>query len=300
VLLSNLEWTQEHLPVSQLVHDIRVNPRDPSDAWVRKQLESYNPALLGVFIVSERILENGEKQLAILDGANRARLMRMAGFPDELVQCNVFHGLTIEQEAAIALEYNDRRQWTGIRKFQADCTTGDPIALQILRIITEAGWRIDAATAPGVMRGVTPFYRIITTAGSMAAGQARATRGTERWRAALESGKQDAFRVMEEATSVYTAAFPQKPSGYAGTIIYGIALVLLKFGTRVNLERLTTQLRNVSRGSQYVLSDARGIATTMKLPLPDAIAFLMIRFYNQGMQTNSKARLDEAWRKTSR
>lgn len=299
MLPENLTWTVEHIPAKDLVHDIRVNPRNSSDAWARKQLEGYNPALLGAFIVSERITGD-HKQWAILDGANRVVLMKMAGDESRSVLCNVFSGLTTEQEASVAREYNDRRSWTGIRIFQSRITEGDPIACAINRILEKHGWAIGTESGDGVLRGVKPFEQLIATAGLLAAVEMKAGRGSQQWREAMQSGTQDALRVLDEAFQVYTAAFPDRPGGYTANVIYGIAMVILKFGTRINLERLAFQIRDESKGNRYIISDARGIAQTMRLPFPDAVAYLVIRFYNKGLQRGSRAWIDDHWTKLAR
>lgn len=305
MLPADLRVTIEHIPARDLVHDVLVNPRNPSDAWARKQMEEYNAALLGAFIVSERILpgeEGGEprRQLVVLDGANRIVLMKLVGDEDRAVLCNVFHDLTTEQEATVAREYNDRRNWTGIRIFQSKITAGDPVACQIRDIVDKHGWVIDTSSGDGVFRGVDPFLRLIRTAGFKNAAEAKAQRGSAQYRAAMESGTRDAMRVLDEAVQVYTQAFRERPGSYAANIIYGIALVLLKYGSRIDLTRLTTQLRDESNGSVYVVSDARALGRPMGLPFPDAVAALTIRFYNKGLQRGSKAWIDDQWTKLSR
>jgi hypothetical protein len=297
MLPEGIEPTVEMIPCRDLVHDIVVNPRIPSDSWRRTHLEKYNPALLGSFVISERLNEDGSRrELAILDGANRVGLMKMVSDQDRPVLCNLFHGLTVQQEAEIAREYNDRRGWTGVRVFQAKRTEGDPTAVAISSIAEKYGWIIDTAAGEGVLRGVVPFDKLIASAGIFAARQAGVGKGTERWRAALESGRDDALRVLEQAFMVYTAAFPERPGSYAADIMHGMSLVLLKFAGKVSLERLTTQLRVESKGQLFVVSDSQGIRKTMNLSFSDGVAFYMIRCYNKGLPGNSKARLDDNWK----
>lgn len=286
-------WREDHLPVSEMVHDITVNPRHPSDSWARKQLEHYSPALLGVFVLSER--SDGTK--AILDGSNRAVLVRMAGELDEPRLCQVFTGLTTAQEAEIALEYNDRRQWLGIRKFQASLAVGDPVSCAIRDMAVKNGWRFGTENEPGVIRGVRDVQLLIQTACRREALAVKAARGTEQWRAAMETGTRAGLRVAEEAFEIYSAAFPELPSGYAPTIMRGIALVLLRDGTKVQIDRLATQIRDYSRGQRAMLADARTLGTSMRLQTADAIALLVIKLYNTGLSRNGKAWLDPQWEK---
>lgn len=292
----DLEYKTEYIPVRDLILDYRVNPREPSIAWARRQLsKGYSRALLGVFTVSRR--ENGDQ--ALLDGANRQGLMIMAADDQHPVQCNVFTDLTLELEAQIAAELNDRRQWTGIRLFQAQCTMGNKTALQILGILTGEGWAVGTDSGPGVIRGVKPFERLIVTAGQMAASELGARRGTEAWNAAMESGRADAFRVMETAVQVYNAAWHDKPSGYAADIMYAIALVILKYQGSVDVGRLTKYLQSESMGQRSFRNDANAIKGAMRLGPVDAYAFQAVTYYNTGLRSDSKAAL-APWTKTAR
>jgi hypothetical protein len=296
----DLEWTQETVPVKDLVQDLRVNPRNPSDKWVRDQLDSYNPALVGLFIVSERLGEGGTRELVLLDGANRQSLMRMAGVEETPVLCQVFHGLTIAQEAEIALEYNDRRSWTAVREFQNRITMGDPVAVQIRDILEASGWCVDSASVPGTVVGVKSFESLIKTACRRAADATGAHRGTETWKAGLASGEKDAMRVLRLAVEIYTEAFPERQSGHSSVIFYGLALVLLKFEGQIDLARLTENFREHSRGIRQLMSDARGAHETYGYSQPDAVAFMMVQYYNKGLARNSKHALPPFWVKMAK
>jgi hypothetical protein len=274
-----------------MIHDIEVNPRDPSDAWARRQLPEFSPALLGCFVLSER----ADGSLAILDGSNRATLIRMAGEAERPQLCQVFTGLTTSQEAEIALEYNDRRTWTGIRKFQAALAVGDPVSCAIRDIAVKNGWRFGTESDDGVIRGVREFHLVIQTASRLEIMSTEAPRGTERWNAAIQNGTQTGLRMLEEAFEIYTAAFPDRPAGYAPIMIRGIALVLLRDGEKVQPERLATQIRDHSRGQRAMLADARTLGKTMRLQTADAIAMLVIKMYNTGLPGNGRTRLDPRW-----
>lgn len=290
--LPELEFTQENIPAREFILDNRVNPRDPSTAWARKQMdEGYNRALLGAFIGSKRELEGGGTELALLDGANRQVLMEMADDLDYPVPTMLFHGLTLEQEAQVASEYNDRREWTGVRRFQNQVTMGDPTARRILAVFEKADWEIGTGSGTGVIRGVRPIERLLLVAGQWAAAELSARKGTQAWHAAMESGREDAFRVLEQAISVYDVTFPGQPSGYAADIMHGISLVLLRYGRELDLQRLTEHLVEHTRGHRSFRNDARSAKDTYKFPMTHAYAFLAVNYYNVGYKSTSKGAL---------
>jgi hypothetical protein len=288
----------ELIPVKDLVHDLRVNPRDPSPAWCRKQLsKGYNRALLGVFTASER----PDGQRVLLDGGNRQKLMHMAADEQHPVQTNLFRGLTLEQEAQIAEDLNDRRLWTNIRVFQARCTQGDLTALRLQALFAKGGWEVETAAGPGIVKTVKPFDRLVATAGHLAAAELKARNGTEQWNAAMESGREDAFRVFEEAMYIFNAAFEDKPSGYATDVMYAIALVLLKYAALgVDRARLTSHLRMESKGYKSFRNDASGAKDAFRLGnMVDSYCFMLVTYYNVGLKSNAKAALP-VWSKTAR
>jgi hypothetical protein len=298
--LPELNFTQEGIPARDLRLDNRVNPRDPSTAWARRQFDGggYSRALLGVLIVSERLTDKG-RELILLDGANRKTLVEMADDADYPIPCIVFHGLSLEQEAQVASEYNDRREWSGVRKFQALVTMGDPTARRILEVFEKQGWRVGTDPENGVIRGVRPIEKLLLTAGQWAVEQAGARKGTEAWNAAMENGKNDAFRVLEQAVSIYNAVFPDKPSGYAPDIMNGLSMVLLRHEGELDLQRLTEHLAENARGHRSFRNDARSTKDTYKFSMVDAYAFLVVTYYNIGYKTSSKGALPN-WAKTTR
>jgi hypothetical protein len=289
-------WTERNLPVSSLYHDIRVNPRIPSDDWARRQLDKgYEAGLLGMFVVSERTLEDGSTQYALLDGANRKKLMMLAADEERLVSCQVFTGLTVPEEAAIAQGFNNRRQWTAIRQFQAAVTSGDPAACSIQEIADKYGWAISTTSGDGVIRGTREFYSLFEIAGRRAAKEAKVRKGSERYNAALQSGQADALRALDDAFMVFSSAFPSLPSSYAPAFISAIALVILRDGAGVDLERLTTQVRDVSGGTRSWMNDAKTLKGPLALNILNTVASMAVNYYNKGLPISSKARLDSHW-----
>lgn len=303
---STHHWTEEHVTPAEMYHDVLVNPRHPNDTWARRQLAEYDRGLLGMFVLSERLeadvtADGGQSRvLAVLDGSNRKNLMEMAGDDKHPVLCQVYHGLSRQQEARIAREYNDRQGWTAFRIFLAECAAGNELAVAIRQAVESHGWRVTTDTGTGTIRGVQSFWKLLQTAGLMAAAESGAHKGTERWNAAMVSGRQDGLRVLDAAAAVYTAAFPSRPSSFAPAIMYGIALLLLRDGQEVSMDRLAAQLRDHNGGHRQLIADARVLAGPMKMKFPDAIALLAIRDYNKGLAGNSRTRLDDQWKAVAR
>jgi hypothetical protein len=110
-------------------------------------------------------------------------------------------------------------------------------------------------------------------------------------------GKNDAFRVLEQAIDIYNIAFPSKPSGYAPDIMQALSLVLLRYGAKVDLGRMAENLMNHSRGQRSFRNDARSTKDTYKLSMTDAYAFQAVLCYNFGFTTKSREALPK-WEKS--
>jgi hypothetical protein len=282
-------FTHEQVKAADLELDTGVNPRMPSKEWVRRTLaEGYDPALLGLFIVSER-KRDGERVLVLLDGGNRQELMGEAGDSDRAVECRVFYGLTRAEEAGIARRYNNRRQWTSVKLFLNDVTAGREDAVWIMQTLESQGWSVGNSTRNGVMRSVVPLMRVLA------------------WGHKYER-LSEAKQALAMAMSAYTAAWPSMPPSYAADIMEGLSYLMLRGmddaldDTRksIDLERLTKVLSEYEGGQRAFVVAARGVKNTLKdFNLNDAVAFSAIQAYHRGMHSSGPRRLAD-WRRWPR
>ena len=88
--------------------------------------------LMGYPVVSER-----DGHFWILDGQARVAALKawLGDWKGQTVQCRVFVGLTVEQEAEIFLELNDFTQVAAFAKFKNAVTAGRPVETDINRIV---------------------------------------------------------------------------------------------------------------------------------------------------------------------
>src|SRR4029077_5146505 len=92
----------------------------------------FDPELMGYPGVSER-----DGHFWILDGQARVGALKqwLGEWKGQQVQCRVFIGLTVEQEAEIFLELNDFKQVSAFAKFLNAVTAGRPVETDIDRIV---------------------------------------------------------------------------------------------------------------------------------------------------------------------
>lgn len=123
---------------------------------VRKLADSFDESALGVFTVSARVSSDAladrvEHRYVVLDGQTRlAALRRFAGTEDTAlpVVCQVYHGLTRQEEAEKFLSHNDRAAIRTLDKFRLAVVAQEPWALTLNDLIVQHGFEIGRGSRP--------------------------------------------------------------------------------------------------------------------------------------------------------
>lgn len=244
-----IEW----ILVSAVTSDRRVNTRPVDPAWVEKKLrEGFDPTQIGVPIVSSR--QDGT--MVWLDGQNRAELIRRAGWSDQKIQCRVFYGLTIAEEARAFLVHNDNRTIRPIYKFLARVTSGDEAAVAITTIAKAAGWRIQDGAAN---QGIT------------------ASRSLEKVYLATPKSP---GRALFPTLRVITEAWGYKPTTVNGHVIEGIGMVFARFDDAIEIPALVKKLAEYPGGPSGLIGKAKGLREYQGGILAHSVAEIVVTTYN--------------------
>jgi hypothetical protein len=238
------------IPVKDLFRDEAVNPRDPSDAWIRARSgEHYSRDLLRILTVSYRDGSDGRKPgPCVLDGWNRRQLvMANEGFDAE-VRCEVYSGLSREKEARMFLGGNDARKVGAIPRHLAEVTAGIHPAMQVQEIITAAGCRVASERGPGVVACIQEVRRIHD--------KDRLKCGTARKPLALK-------RTLEVITQAWRAT---EPAWYAKNtdalhmaVIGGVGMLFAAWGDAADVTRMARILAEWDGGADSLMRQAHGI-----------------------------------------
>lgn len=254
----SIEWVS--LPT--IGTDRRVNTRVFDPNWVAQKIaEGFNPDGIGIPIISRR--EDG-KQIWI-DGQNRGELMRQAGWGDQKIQCRVFHGLTLAQEAALFLIHNDNRPVRPINKFLARVTAEDPTAVRVVRIAERVGWKVGEAGADGVITAAVALEKVF-----------RMDQG---------DGKPGGD-VLELTLRVLTEAWGYKSETVDGRILQGVGALVNRFGDAVNRSVLVKKLAEFPAGSSGLIGKARGMQQFQGGTVPHCVAEVVVNVYNARRRSN--------------
>lgn len=142
--------------LSDLIVDDRYQ-RPLNEVWIRQRMEVFDPYLVGTLDVSER----KDGTLAIMDGQQRAELLRNVGYLD--VHAALYPRMSLEDEAAFFVRKNrDRKNMTPFYTYRAKLVAGDPITIEVNDTVTTAGFTISGQTndkdAIGAVRAVEKTY----------------------------------------------------------------------------------------------------------------------------------------------
>jgi hypothetical protein len=132
----DLPYTFEVIPLDHIFIDDAY--QRPLSRFYKRIVDSFNPALLGTLVLSER----AKNRYACIDGQTRWTALKALGHQEG--PALVFRGLTQAQEAGIfrALD-TQRKNITALESFRAAITSGDPDAQAVKDIAEKAGFVIE-------------------------------------------------------------------------------------------------------------------------------------------------------------
>jgi hypothetical protein len=151
------------IPANELDVDPDVQ-RMLNENRVRRLADNFDESALGIFTVSARRTLDPETgasgyRYVTLDGQTRLAAIRRFTGTDETtlpVICQVYYGLTRQQEAETFLSHNDRAAVRTIDKFRLAIVAREPWALDLDRMVKQHGFEIG--------RGARPTHRFTAVA----------------------------------------------------------------------------------------------------------------------------------------
>lgn len=254
----SIEW----ISIASIGTDRRVNTRSFDPIWVEKKLrEGFDPDGIGVPIVSHR----GDNTYVWLDGQNRGELMKRAGWGDQKIQCRVFYGLDLAQEASLFLVHNDNRRVQPIYKFLAKVTAGDPASVAATRITESLGWKISDQSGDRCIAAVVALEKIYLSD---------------------HTDETPGGKVLELTLRVITEAWGYKSEAVDGRILQGIGAVFSRFGDSVDRAVMVKKLAEFPAGASGVLGKGRGMQQFQGGTVAHCIAEVVVNAYNARRRSN--------------
>jgi len=247
--------------LDKIVTDPRVQRQEGVDKRrVNKMAAQFDPDALGVLILSQR----ADGTLVCLDGDHRRAAARQAGWAQP-VEARIFTGLSIAEEAALFLLYNDKKDPSAISRFGARVLAGDDVAIDISDIARRLGWKITQAADPGSLAAVDALERVYRTgAGTLTAGAYPA--------------------VTARTLATITEAWGHEAIAVQGPILSGVAQVYGRYGNAVDTSKLVREMQDTQ--PRVLVGRAKTLKDVQGGTVPAALAKILVGLHNSRRRTN--------------
>lgn len=252
----------ERLRADSLICDATV--QRPLDRTRAKRIaDTFEPRALGTIHVSDRT--SGQRH--IIDGNHRVNATLMVNQGDRLLDCRVYTGLTLADEAGMFRLLNNTKTVQPVDRFRVRVVEGDPVATQLSAILRGSGWTVAMNKADGVFAAVVALEGVY--------------RGRE---------KDQANNVVcKTLITAITAAWGHNSDGVRAELIAGIGGVIARYGNQLDLPKLIDQLGSYSGGPRRLVGDARNLQSFRGGRLADSVAEIVVGLVNKHRRTNRLA-----------
>lgn len=268
---TNVEVWHEilQIPVGELEMDRRVQRQGLNMSKVRHIVKHYNEQAIGMVTVSWR--SNDAK--IIVDGQHRWEAKRIVTDNLGSMKADVWHGLTLAQEAQMFLDLNETTQPPVIDKFRVrlntDGESGD-IARDIQELVGAYGWTVSRVPANGNINCIRVVERLY----------------------ALSKKLEAQPNLVQAAVLVITRAWGNDRHGTQGAFIEGIGRMFAEYGSQLDIDHLINVVKTQEGGPQSLLGKAQQLAAIRKSKVSMAVAELLVGDYNKGR----RSRVLTVWR----
>lgn len=236
------------------IAEMKVSPqaqRKFRKAHAEELASDFDFELMGIPVVSRR-----DGTYWVLDGQHRVAALKIVGLGNELLQCEVYEGLSEADEATLFLGRNFRKNITPFDNFRIALVAGREPEVTVNRVVLDAGLRLSEG---GGSRDTLQAVGALLTAHEAA--------GPENLGHAL--------RLLRDA-------FDGEPKAFAAPLIKAMTLVVLRYGTTLKDERVIAKLLTVRGGAVGLQRRAEGIRQKTNHSVVDSAAGAIVDVYNTG------------------
>lgn len=244
------------IPADELSVDPDVQ-RNLDRSRVDKIAKEFRDDAVGVLTVSER-----GGALRVVDGQHRRAAAQAVRGESVSLECRVFTGLTLAQEAELFRLLNNTAKPSHLDLFKIRVIEGDEVAQHINKMVEDLGWRVELQHAVGSFA---------------------ATAAAERVYALAPEAVYLSLEVISKAWGVVIAD---------GRVFEGIGKVFARYGDVVSSDDLASRLMRHTESQEAVLAKAKTLASLIRTTASNAVAEIVVEAYNKGR----KSRQLPAWR----
>lgn len=251
--VSRLQW----VPIAEM----RVSPlaqREYRPAKAERMAAAFDLEAIGYPVVSVR-----DGHFYIVDGQHRIGALKLIGYGDQNVECEVYAGLDEAGEARLFRRRNDRTAIRPFDLFKVRITGQDPAACAIDKIVRKEGLRVGQSQEDGTIAAVTALEKVYDKGPDVLCRSLRIIR--------------DSFggRALK------------------GEVIEGVGLVCHKYNGDLDDQSAIDRLGRLNGGVNGLLHNASLLHKQTGRPRADCVAGAVVEVVNRGR--GGKNRLPSWW-----
>lgn len=244
------------VPLNLLIIDPAVQrPLDKKKA--DKIAAELNLDAIGLICVSRR--DSGA--YSVIDGQHRAEALRTAGFVTDSVECEIFHGLTLADEAAMFRLRNNRTAVQKVDLFRVRVIEGDAVAVAINDMLARHGWQVGLSSKDGWIGAIEALESV--------------------WLADPNGNPPAAERAIVSIS----AAWGHGAAGVDRSIVAGLGALYVRYGADANSGDIVERLAKMPGGPKHLIGRARGLRDFIGGRMSSAVAEIVVEEYNRRRKT---------------
>ena len=201
----------------------------------------------------------------IIDGQHRVQALLLIGFSeDDVLQCEVYEGLTDEQDAELFLERNDYLNVAALDKFKTAVLAGREDEVAVDACVRAQG--LSVGYSENSIRAVSALM--------------------EAYRRTDTVGLAKTLRIIRDAYG---------SRGFEGAVIQGTALCIQRYNGKLDEETMIRALSSAHGGLNGLLTQAAKTRESLGQSRVQCIAATEIGFYNRA----TKSRVPGWWKEVA-
>lgn len=260
---SRLQWLRA---ADILTHELAQRPLDLR--WAKQIAEKLDPDQIGFPCVCAIPDATGTERYYAADGQHRIKAVMLALGDEQLVQCEVIRGVSLQQAAKIFRGRNTVRAVKTVDRFLVGLTAGDPECQEIAAIVQSFGLKVSRAVGDGNVSSVVSLQWIY---------RGEKSRGTGRNVIPLK-------RTLETATQ----AWGKTAEAMNGDVLKGLGAVILRHGDVLDYDALVHRLRQFKGGAAGLLGVGRGAREWAAGSVANGVAAVIVREYDKGRKPSNR------------
>lgn len=236
------------VPVSKMFVDTRYQ-RALRGKRAQEFADNFSWDAFGLPCLSER--EDGF--FAEVDGQHRIESLLLQGLGNIEVEAEVFHGLSLSEEAALFRARNHMEKVPLLDKFRARLVEGEPTAVEMMKILDRNKWKLYSGNADAGYFAAVGKLELVYKLSPLAA---------------------------DRAISTLTRAWGNGAITVDGRLVEGMGRVFHRFNEQVDVDNLVDRLATFPGGAAAFLGQARGYQAVIGGTVGRAVGEKIIDVYN--------------------